>query len=250
MLSDYEPIIWELPGRTIRVWAVADVHIGSKECDLEGFRAFLRRVMADPDSFIVIAGDLLDNAICAPASVFGSQPSEAMETAIKLLEPLASDNRILAVVSGNHEQPSSRLADVDILEVLCYRLGIQDRYRCNMGFVRVNLRNGGVSDSYALLVMHGASRGRVDKFHVEGVDAFIHGHVHDPEVRKPARIIFGTNNKVSVRSMVSVTASSWLNYGGYGASKLYAPRATSDPQCLILEYTNTNTRRGECRVMW
>lgn len=40
MISDFTPIVHTLEGRTIRVWAVADVHIGAKECDLDGFKAF------------------------------------------------------------------------------------------------------------------------------------------------------------------------------------------------------------------
>lgn len=31
MLDDFTPIIHQLDGRTIKVWAVADVHIGAKE---------------------------------------------------------------------------------------------------------------------------------------------------------------------------------------------------------------------------
>ena len=41
MLDDFTPIIHELPGRTIKVWAVADVHIGARECDMDGFKRFL-----------------------------------------------------------------------------------------------------------------------------------------------------------------------------------------------------------------
>lgn len=250
MLDDFVPLTHNLQGRTIRVYAVADVHIGSHECDLEGFRAFLRRVLSESDSFIVLCGDVLDNAVCSPATVFQGSPHDAMETAVELLLPLAEDGRILGMVSGNHEQRTSRLADVDISEVLAYRLGVQDVYRQNMAFVRVNLKGNSTQDTYNLLLMHGASKARKDRFHVEGVDAFISGHTHDPYVSRPARLVFSQKGTIHVKPIVHITCCSFLNYGGYGAAKMYAPKATSCPQSIELEFTNSNNRKGNIRVIW
>lgn len=53
MIDDFTPIINRLEGRTIRVWPIADVHIGARECDMDGFAKFLKRVEADDDSYIV-----------------------------------------------------------------------------------------------------------------------------------------------------------------------------------------------------
>ena len=48
----------------------------------------------------------------------------------------------------------------------------------------------------------------------------------------------------------SICACSWLEPGGYSLSGLYLAQATSRPQCLVLEYTASNNRRGEIRVSW
>lgn len=251
MAGDFEPIIIDMPGRTIRVWAVADVHIGSKECDLDGFRAFLGRVMDDPDSFIALAGDMVDNAVTGcPSSTYGSDPEAQIEQAVELLQPLADSGKILSIVSGNHEARTQRLAGISPAALIAYKLGVADRYRENMAFVRVNLRNGNVQDTYNLLVMHGASRAKKSKFMPEGVDVFISGHTHDPGIEKPARLIFTQKGNVVVKPMLSITATSWLSYGGYGAAKMYTPKATSDPQCVELEFTNTNSRTGRIRSVW
>lgn len=250
MLDDFVPLTHTFSGRTVKVWPIADVHIGSKECDLDGFKAVLRQIMSDDDAYLVLCGDILDNAVCSPASVFQGSPSEAMETAVKLIKPLADSGKILGMVSGNHEQRTSRLADVDISEVLAYRLGVQDVYRQNMAFVRINLKGNGTQDTYNLLLMHGASKSRKDRFHVEGVDAFISGHVHDPYVGRNARLVFSQKGRVSVEPIVHVTCCSFLNYGGYGAAKMYPVKATSCPQCLELEFTNSNNSKGKMRVIW
>lgn len=249
MLSDFEPIIHELPGRTIKVWAIADVHLGSAECDLEGFRAFLSRVEQDNDSFIVIAGDMCDNAITgSPSHVYGASPREQINQAVELLRPVA--DRILCMVSGNHELRTRKAADIDPMEVIACKLDLAHLYRENMAFVRVNLRQGAICDTHNLLVMHGASPAKKRKMHIEGVDVFISGHTHDPYVEKPARLVFNHHGNVCVKPMIHITATSWLNYGGYGAAKMYSPKATSDPQCLTLEYTNSNNSRGRVFVTW
>lgn len=251
MAGDFEPIIWDLPGRTISVWAVADVHIGSDECDLDGFKRFLGRVMADDSAYIVLCGDLLDNAVSGcPASVYGSRPYEQIETACELLAPLAESGRILGVVSGNHEQRTKRLSDIDPLLVVCSKLNIVHLYRSNMAFVRVNLKERGMQDTYNMLLMHGASAAKKSKFHVEGVDVFISGHTHDPSVSRPARLVFSQKGIVSVKDMLHVTACSWLNFGGYGAAKMYAPKSTSNPQRITLEFTNSNNRQGSASISW
>lgn len=61
MIDDFTPIVHRLRGRPVKVWAVADVHIGAREADIDGFAAFLKRVENDPDSYLVIVGDILNN---------------------------------------------------------------------------------------------------------------------------------------------------------------------------------------------
>lgn len=250
MFDDFSPIIHNIEGRGIRIWPIADVHIGSDECDLNGFKDLIKRIMADDDAYVVLCGDILDNAVCSPASVFQGSPSDAMETAVRLLKPIADAGKLLGMVSGNHEQRTSRLADVDISEVLAYRIGAENVYRPNMAFVRVNLKANCTQDTYNLLLMHGASKSRKDRFHVEGVDVICSGHVHDPYVSRPARLVFSQKGKISVEPIIHVTCCSFLNYGGYGAAKMYAPKATSCPQCLELEFTNSNNSKGKMRVVW
>lgn len=259
MLDDFTPIIHELPGRTARIWAVADVHIGAREADLDGFESFLKRVEADHDSYIVIVGDLLNNAVRSSISDVYAEtmpPSAAVDYAVSVLQPVA--DRILGVVGGNHERRSRKEVDLDPLYGVCSMLRrsdgstLQDVYRPNMAFMRVMLVNGNTHDHYAIMLTHGKTLNKRKQFVnvVEGIDAAIFAHTHTPDVLMPARIRFNTRNRVSVHSVVNLCACSWLNAGGYSLSGLYAPQATSRPQSLVLEYTGTNNRRGNIHVSW
>lgn len=253
MISDFTPIVHTLPGRTIKVWAVADVHIGARECDLDGFRAFLSKIAQDADSYLVICGDVLNNCTRSSVSDIWSEtmpPSAQIELSAELLEPVK--DRILGCVGGNHERRSVRETDLNPLYDVFVLLGKRELFRENFCFVRVNMQHGNTRNHYGLLLIHGKSTAKRAKFDlaVEGVDAIVGAHLHTPETRKGGKLVFTKSNRVVVKPFVSLTATSWLQYGGYAASSLLLPQATSDPQCLVLEWSGSNARNGQVRVAW
>ena len=253
MLDDFTPIIHRLPGRETRVYAVADVHIGAKECDLDGFAAFLKRIERDPDSYLVLCGDLISNGVKDSVTDVYEEtmpPQAQVDMCAELLQPVAG--RILGAVSGNHERRTKKSVDVDVTNYIMCLLKIPELYRPNMAFVRVNLVRGATKDHYALLLVHGktANKRRQFAYAVEGVDAIVSAHTHDGEVQKPAKIVFTKSNNVVVKPMVNMCATSWLRPGGYSLAGLMPAKATSDPQCLVLEFTGSNATQGSIRVAW
>ncbi len=100
---------------------------------------------------------------------------------------------------------------------------------------------------------HGKAEAKQKKFAqaaVEGVDAIIQGHTHDGLIRKNARMVFNSRNRIRVKSTISITASSWLKYGGYAARAQCLPVAVGAPQCLLLDFIGTNRESGEISVVW
>ena len=257
MLDDFTPIIHDLEGRTVRIYPVADVHIGAKEAALGEFEKFLRdKVAADPDAYLVLVGDVVNNGIrsaTCPTDIYDeaiASPRAQVDKAVELLEPVA--DRILAAVGGNHEARSRKTVDLDpMYEIMCL-LRIPHLYRQNMAFMRVRLAVGGVKDIYSMLLVHGKSEPKMRRFEtcVEGVDAIVHAHLHKGSVAKPARVVFNHRNTVSVKPLVSVCATSWLEWGGYASAALLPPAATSDPQALVLEFTGSNDINGGIHTIW
>ena len=253
MMDDFAPIIHRLDGRPIKVWAVGDVHIGAKECDLAGFEKFLKRIESEPDSYIVIVGDVLNNATRASVSNVYEEtlpPSLQIEAAVELLEPVK--DRILGAVGGNHEQRSLKEVDLDPLYQVMVMLRIPELYRQNFAFVRVTLGTG-TYDQYALYLTHGRSASKQRKFAqaaIEGVDAIITGHTHNGLVEKNARLVFTQKNNVKVKPLIALTATSWLDYGGDAARSQLLPTAAGNPQALLLDWTNSNNTKGQISVIW
>lgn len=162
-------------------------------------------------------------------------------------------DRILAAVGGNHEQRSVKAVDLDPLFQVFSILRIPDVYRQNFAFVRVVLERGNTKDFYSLYLTHGKSASRQRKFAqaaVEGVDAIITGHTHSGMVERNARLVFGKKNQISIEPVISMTATSWLGYGGYAARGQLLPTATGCPQALLLDFTGSNNSKGNISVIW
>lgn len=253
MLDDFTPIVHRLDGRTVKVWAIADVHIGAKECDLAGFKRHMARIASDPDSYIVLVGDMLNNGLKDSLTNVYEEvlpPHAQIEKCAELLEPVK--DRILGAVGGNHEARSRRSVDLDPMYAVLLMIGKGELYRQNMAFIRVCLKRNGTKDNHTLLLIHGKSERAKRNFaySLEGVDAVISGHTHNGIVEKPARIVFTGKNRVVIKPLVSLTATSWLEYGGYAAAAMYRPAATSAPQYLELEFSGSNAVDGRIRVVW
>lgn len=254
MIDDFTPILHTLEGRTIKLYAIGDVHIGAKEADLEGFSSFLRRLESEPDSYMVIVGDVLNNGIKdSVTNVYEETmpPSVQVEYAAELLEPVK--DKILGCVGGNHEYRSIKAVDYDPLFQVMTLLRIPELYRQNFAFVRINLERGKTKDHYALYLTHGKSANKQKQFAqagVEGVSAIVQGHTHNGLIQKHSRMVFTKRNRVILKPIVSLTATSWLTYGGYAARAQMIPSVTSDPQALLLEFTGTNQRDGSISVIW
>lgn len=253
MIDDFIPIVHELDGRTIRVWAVADVHIGAKQADLAGFASFLSKVKDSHNDYLVLCGDLLNNGTKDSVTNVYEEvmpPHAQVDKCVELLEPVKE--RILGCVGGNHELRSVKAVDLDPCYQVLTLLRKPELYRQNMAFVRVNLVRGKTKDHYALLLVHGKTLNKQKQlsYAIEGVDAIVGAHLHQGQVQKNARLVLSSNNLVTIRPIVNLTATSWLKYGGYAARSLLLPSATSDPQALQLEFTGSNKTRGQIRVVW
>lgn len=254
MLDDFTPIVHRLEGRPVKLWAVGDVHLGSKQCNIRAFQSFLRKVQADPDSYVLIVGDILDN--CTRDSVgdiFESTmgPMDAIDYAVELFEPVK--DRILAAVGGNHEFRSAKSTGLDPLYDVFVMLQIQHLYRQNFCFMRVVLERGNTTDHYALYLTHGKTANKQRRFAqsaIEGVDAIVTGHTHDGLIAKNNRMVFSNRNAITMKPFVSLTACSWIDYGGYASRAQCIPTATCDPQALLLDFTGSNRVDGKIKVVW
>ena len=249
MLNDFDMIFHSFPG-DINIYPIADVHLGAVEHAESEWQAFLRRVEQE-NAYLILAGDLLNNSTRGTrfANPFDEamRPREAKRRMVEYLEPFK--DRILCVVSGNHEQRTLRDSDQDLTYDICSKIDIEHVYRENVAYMCISLGRRKAENkpivTYNFAVTHGAGGGiytgasvnRDERWGnvVEGLDCLITGHVHKGFITKPMKIVVDSHYKrVCMRHYVVTSCVSWLNYGGYAARAMLLPSQVCDPQRLHL----------------
>ena len=248
MLQDLQPIIYNFGNEDIQIIPVFDLHVGSREFDEQRLQKFIEEIKDEPNVYLVIGGDLMDNGICAPALPFeqAMRPSEQKKYLCETLKPVK--DRILCGCAGNHEYRSRKLGDECPLYDVFAKLDIEDRFRENACFVFLRFKDRSTMGShrpfYSMMVTHGSGGGMLigtgankqERFAtaIDNLDILITGHTHKPMAFPVCKLkIDGHNNQVIQQRFTCVTATSWMNYGGYALRKMLPPSATCEQRILL-----------------
>ena len=240
MLPDFELIVHKFPeGKDITIIPIADVHLGAPECMEQEFIKFVDAMKDRKDVWLCLLGDLVSNGVKNSVTNIYEEtmrPASQKKMMAKILEPLA--DRILCAVNGNHERRSGKEVDDSPLYDICAKLDIEDRYRENIAFMKLQFGDRGMNGyerpTYTIVCSHGSGGGAMtgaginknERFsaYIDNLDAFISAHTHRPAVTQPGKIYIDTrNNIVSVKPFKVITATSWLRSGGYSLQKLLTP---------------------------
>lgn len=253
MFKDFDMIVHEL-GRDvpyIRLYPIGDVHVGSDEFDKDGFEKILKIIERDEYARVVLVGDLMDNALKnSKTNVYEAtmNPFEQKQYLKNVLAPIK--DKIIGAIGGNHEYRSTReTGDFPLYDVMA-KLDIEHLYRENMAFIKVNLgeKPNKKQASYNIVLAHGASRNKTEKFGyaIDGMDVFITGHTHSPESNFPEKIVIDPrNNIVSRVGYVHVVVNAFHKTGGYGLKNMYLPKDSDRTATVILDGTQKGTN-----VLW
>lgn len=246
MLPDFNMIIHKFPDREdITIYPIADVHLGARECMEQEFIQFIQTVAKTPNTYICLLGDLLNNAVKSSVSNIYEEmyrPSEAKKMMAKILEP--ARDHILFSVTGNHERRSSKEVDADLNADIMCKLDLEHLHRENVAFVKLQFGeqdrksgsrlSGEKRPCYTIVGMHGSSSGSLTgasinknermAYAIDNCDCMIVGHSHRPAVTQPGKVYIDTrNNQVKIKPFKVITATSWINWGGYSAQKQLTP---------------------------
>lgn len=241
MLPDFEIIKHQYwGGHDITIYPVFDVHLGSAECMEQEFIKFIDDISKQENTYLILGGDLIDNGTkSSVTNPFRATmpPSQQKREMANILEKVRG--KILCFVPGNHERRSGKDADDDPVYDIASKLDLEDLYRENIAFMKIQLgkekaKDGKARPTYMIAVNHGSGGGiltgggvnRNERFGyvIEGLDALIVGHTHKPYVTQPGKIVMNPqSNVVSIRPFKVLSATSWLSYGGYAAQKMLLP---------------------------
>jgi predicted phosphodiesterase len=248
MENDFKMLTYSFPNEIV-IKPVADIHYGSVHCNVEQWKQFVQQVLTEPNTYLIIDGDMIDNQTKNSHEPFSNtvRPRDQKTWLVEQLRPLVKAGKILAVTGGNHESKKDNVADdTNIIYDVCFNLGIEDRYRENMCFVKIQIgdRNDWNRQTYTFGVTHGRGGGTLTGSAVnknerfayvfEGLDFLITAHTHKPVVSKPQKIVIDTkNNKITEKSFFVITTSSWLKYGGYALRGQMTPASYMEQDIVL-----------------
>lgn len=209
------------------------------------FIAFIEDVRKNPDVYLILGGDLIDNGTkSSVTNPFHATmpPSVQKREMANILMPVK--DRILCIIPGNHERRSTKDADDDpCLDIACM-LDISHLYRENVAFLHLQVgeqtnnsgtrKAGRQRPSYNIVVVHGNGGGiltggavnRAESFGyvIDGMDMLVVGHTHKPFTTQPGKILIDArNDSVTIKPFKVVSMTSWLKYGGYAARGMMRP---------------------------
>lgn len=233
--------------RELEILPVADYHWADPNSDHDKILADIKYIKEHPNVYCVLNGDLMD---CAIASSIGDtygatlSPMDELKVCMELFAPIA--DKILCVVPGNHEARHYHTNGIDLTELMCRQLGIEDRFSPTTAilfvrFGRLNSEKDGHHRKacYTVYISHGSGGGRkeggkiqrlVDLSTIVDADVYICGHTHLPATLKDgfARPCVA-NSSVAYCTRLYVNTSAKLNYGGYGDTQGFKVPCTDTP---------------------
>jgi len=222
---------------TLELYPLLDLHIGDKKTDEKLFESFLKYIKAQPNRFVTIQGDMMNNATKNSVSNSYEERRSPHEQKKYLKHELkAIKDRILCIVPGNHEWRSTRDVDDHPLYDVADALSLEHLYNPDGAFIKVSFgkKANKKKTTYTIGCIHGKGGGKKSGgavnniedylYSVEGLDILIMGHVHRKMAGKPSKLVIDPrNNNVTQKDVLWVIAAPWQDYGGYAFRSMLRP---------------------------
>lgn len=240
--------------KELLVVPISDVHFGSALFSLHHWNKTIDMVKNNPNMFVLLNGDLCDMAIAGSKSDVYSQvksPGDQRDWMIEQLTPIK--NRILGMVSGNHENRIYNTVGIDISKDIAKALHVPYRSEGLITKIVFGSGNNRMTNSpyvYWCYQIHGYGGARTTgakAVKVERTSTYIHADFyvmsHDHVVNAaPVNYIMPNNNSarlnkdtgfttgaiVNHRKML-IKSNSYLKWGGYGESLGFSPNDLEAP---------------------
>lgn len=232
--------------KEIKLLCLSDFHIGDELCNLKLIKAVLNDIKESPNTFIILNGDLMDNATSSSVGdTYGASmtPTEQILYLCDLLEPIK--DRILCITGGNHEHRTRKESGIDITRIAAKQLGIEDRYTEGWWYLYLTLGmcSKGRPVMYTITGIHGYGGGRKNGGKINNLvemsdkviaDIYVMGHTHTPIMTRNSIYVPDYQHRSLVKKdKYYLMTNSFLEYGGYGERYGYTP-STSEHQEIEL----------------
>ena len=234
--------------KNVKLLALSDFHIGDRLCNLKLIKQVLEDVKKSSNTFIILNGDLTNNATKTSVSdVYNEQmtPTEQILKLCELLEPIK--DRILVIHPGNHEARTLKNDGVDIIRLVAKQLNIEDRFSEGWWYLYLTFGlNKEKKDRpmlYTITGIHGYGGGRKGGGKINNLvemsdkviaDLYVMGHTHTPIITRNTIYIPDYQHRTLVKKdKYYLMTNSFLEYGGYGEQYGFTPSTTENQEAIL-----------------
>lgn len=257
----------------INIYPFGDLHVGSIGSDEDAAERMVTRIVNDPYGYIIGMGDYADSIlkndprfdIAGLASwVKKDNITESQRNrVVEMLTPLAKKGKIIALLTGNHEEEIHIRYQDDITRNICADLKVPYAgYSCfiALNFDRPHGDNAASTHQYIVHAWHGAGAAQTEGARlmrlmrlVNEIQAHIYlmGHLHAMTHHTPDRLIYQRGKVKSIKLAATMTGS-WLKTysqpapgqelnASYGEMKGYVPSRIGCPIVHIFPETGEFT---------
>ena len=132
-----KPFQEHIKGKAFNLYPIGDLHWGSPNCNQGFVRKVVKEIQGDSEAKVVLMGDLMENALIGSLGDVYKQkdgPQLQVKELVELFTPVK--DKILFLITGNHEERTAKRADLDPSQVICWGLNIPYmRYSCIARFI-------------------------------------------------------------------------------------------------------------------
>lgn len=236
----------------IELHVLSDWHIGDEHHDALHTDRILKHIKETPNAYCVLNGDLMDTAIASSVGdTYGAklQPMEQLKLCVKIFQPLADAEKILAILPGNHESRVYKYDGIDMTQMMASQLGLANRYSPTAALLFIRFGNCNVGQHqnrkivYTVYVSHGSGGGKRvggkinrlgDMANIVDADIYCMGHTHQPAIIRNAYYrVSAANSSVLCVDRLFVNTAAALDYGGYGEAQGFRPASKENPVILL-----------------
>ncbi len=232
----------------IELVSMGDLHTTSPHVDMDMIRSARDWLLEADNRYALVPGDVFDTAIKGSVSLdlseMGMSAKDGRHLLHLILEPVR--DRILAVISGNHDDRQSRDTGEDSVDALCMALGIP-YFDEGEVFLRIAVGAYKGSDKGPVYfhgyMTHGNAGGRLPgskansllamRAIVHNADFYLNGHGHTPLVIPEVAWRFDDKGNVREQKQMFISCGSSLKRAGYPVKKGYPPLARVWPTLTL-----------------
>lgn len=223
----------------LEIIQLTDIQFGSAYCDVAKLDQYLAWILAAPQRYCVLGGDLVEayNWQRSPGTPYDqlADPQTCVGAFLHRFMPVA--HRVLGYVSGNHER--RHMAYGDLTRHIAELLGIP----WSVGRQHLAIYFGEHAP-FKLAMHHGSGSARTRGSIVNALerlakqddsDLFLMGHLHRPNTIHITRQEWDvTNRQMRLRDSWAAMGSSFLNHwGSYADTYGYEPTRISMPLAVL-----------------